>query len=61
MCLSAGAKGAYTAIDAFAGEMTKQLSLALRDWDTVYVYGALSGDPYKWTPLTPCTSTGKLR
>ena len=25
--------------------MTKQLSLALRDGGTVYVYGALSGDP----------------
>ena len=43
--LSAGGRGAYAAIDAVAGEMTKQLSFALRDGGTVYVYGALSGDP----------------
>lgn len=38
-------RGAYAAIDAVGGETTKQLSLALRDGGTVYVYGALSGEP----------------
>ena len=42
---SAEGRGAYAAIDAVGGEMTKHLSLALRDGGTVYVYGALSGDP----------------
>lgn len=51
MCLSAGGKGAYTAIDAVGGEMTKQLSLALQDGGTVYVYGALSGDPIQMDTL----------
>ena len=31
--------------------MTKQLSLALRDGGTVYVYGALSGDPIQMDTL----------
>ena len=31
--------------------MTKQLSLALRDGGTVYVYGALSGDSIQVDPL----------
>lgn len=35
----------YAAIDAVGGETTKQVALALRDGGTVYVYGALSGDP----------------
>ena len=41
----AGGKGAYAAVDAVGGQMTKQLSLALRDGGTVYVYGALSNEP----------------
>ena len=41
----AGGKGAYSAIDAVGGPLTKQLSLALRDGGTVYVYGALSDEP----------------
>lgn len=40
-----GGKGAFAAIDAVGGQMTKQLSLALRDGGTVYVYGALSNEP----------------
>ena len=43
--LHSGGKGAYTAIDAVSGEMTKQLGFALRDGGTVLVYGALSNDP----------------
>lgn len=49
--LSAGGKGAYAAIDAVGGEMTKQLAYALRDGGTVYVYGALSGDPIQMDTL----------
>ncbi|KAL3147631.1 hypothetical protein ABBQ38_014681 [Trebouxia sp. C0009 RCD-2024] len=46
-----GGKGAYAAIDAVGGETTKQLALALRDGGTVYVYGALSGDPIQMDTL----------
>ena len=49
--LHAGGKGAYTAIDAVSGEMTKQLALALRDGGTVLVYGALSNDPVQMDTL----------
>lgn len=41
--LLTGGKGIYAAIDAVGGETTKQVSLALRDGGTVYVYGALAG------------------
>lgn len=40
-----GGKGAHAAIDAVGGEMTQKVAMALRDGGTVYVYGALSGDP----------------
>ncbi|KAA6428756.1 hypothetical protein WJX79_005785 [Trebouxia sp. C0005] len=40
-----GGNGAYAAIDAVGGETTKQVAMALQDGGTVYVYGALSGDP----------------
>lgn len=33
----------YAAIDAVGGELTQQVTLALRDGGTVYVYGALAG------------------
>ena len=46
-----GGKGAYTAIDAVSGEMTKQLAFALRDGGTVLVYGALSNDPVQMDTL----------
>lgn len=45
VCIYTGGKGLYAAIDAVGGETTKQVALALRDGGTVYVYGALSGDP----------------
>lgn len=45
MLLHTGGKGAYAAIDAVSGEVTQKVAMALRDGGTVYVYGALSGDP----------------
>lgn len=47
----AGGKGAYAAIDAVGGETTKQVALALRNGGTVYMYGALSGDPIQMDTL----------
>ena len=49
--MHSGGKGAYTAIDAVSGEMTKQLAFALRDGGTVLVYGALSNDPIQMDTL----------
>ena len=45
MLVHTGGNGAYAAIDAVGGETTKQVAMALQDGGTVYVYGALSGDP----------------
>lgn len=45
VCMHTGGKGAHAAIDAVGGEMTQKVAMALRDGGTVYVYGALSGDP----------------